>query len=117
MTEPEETRANYAGIIIAICTLPIALFFAHIGKYEIGLNAAICVGVLVLAVGMCWDLRRFFWFWMVTALLLAIHIPLILMIQWPHIWVPKIALLPIGIVDLLIDVGVIRLAATFRRSG
>ena len=110
--EPKEQNpTNYTGLIIFVCTLPVLLFFTHIGRTEMGLNVGICLGMMVLAVGMCWDLRKHFWFWIIIILLLALHVPLILMIQGPHRWVPAVELLPIGLADLLIDIGVIKFVA------
>jgi hypothetical protein len=109
----EQEPTNYTGLIIFVCTLPVLLFFTHIGKTEMGLSVGICLGMMVLAVGMCWDLRSHLWFWMIIVFLLALHVPLILMIQWPHWWVSKIALLPIGLADLLIDVGTVRFVEKF----
>ena len=74
-----------------------------------GLNVGLSLVTMTFAVGLCWDLRTRFWFWILVAILLVLHVPLILMISWPHGWTPGIALLPIGLVDLLFNVGVIRL--------
>lgn len=109
----EQTPTNYAGVIIFVCTLPVLLFFTHIGKADMGLNVGICLGIMVFAVGICWNLRKYFWFWMIIVLLLALHIPLILTIHWPRVWVPRIALLPIGLADLLINIGIIRFVEKF----
>jgi hypothetical protein len=108
--EPDEQGAGkYLGVIIGVCTLPVMLFFTHIGKNDLGVNIAICLGMNTLAVGMCWDLRRRLWFWCVIIFMLALNVPLVVMIQWPHYWVPRIALLPIGLADMLITVGAVRL--------
>jgi ABC-type Co2+ transport system permease subunit len=67
----------------------------------------------ILAVGICWDLRRRLWFWCVIALILALHVPLVLLIQWPDRWVSRFTLLPIGIADPLITVGIVRFVEKF----
>jgi len=112
--EPEEQQSGkYLGLIIFACTLPVLLFFTYIGKTDLGLNLGICLFVNVLAVGMCWDLRRRWWFWVVIALVLALHVPVILMIHWPNVWVSKFTLLPIGLADLLVTVGIVRFVQKF----
>jgi hypothetical protein len=109
--EPKET--SYLGVIIFVCTLPVLFFFTHIGRTDLGLNIGISLAMNTLAVGICWDLRRRVWFWCVIVLILALHVPLVLRIQWPHVWVPKVALLPIGLADLLFTVGVVRFVEKF----
>lgn len=112
--EPEEQGGGkYLGVIIFFAMLPLLLFFTHIGKTDLGLSLGICLGMNVLAVGICWDLRRRLWFWGVVALVLALHLPLFLMVQWPERWVSRFTLLPIGIADLLVTVGVVRFVEKF----
>jgi hypothetical protein len=101
------------GLLIFLCTLPVLLFFTHIGKTDLGLSIGMCLGMNTLAVGICWDLRRHLWFWAVVGVVLLLHVPLILMIQWPQEWVPRMALLPIGLADMLITVGVVRFVQKF----
>jgi hypothetical protein len=49
----------------------------------------------------------------VVAVVLALHVPLFFLIQWPHIWVPGLALLPIGLADVLIILGAVRFVEKF----
>jgi uncharacterized membrane protein YkgB len=49
----------------------------------------------------------------VVAVVLALHTPLFFLIQWPHRWVPGLALLPIGLAAGLILLGVVRLVVKF----
>jgi hypothetical protein len=111
---PEKGGAlNYLGLIIFACTLPVALFVWYFGTRDMGLNAGICLGMNTLAVGSCWDLRRHWWFWCVIIFMLALNVPLVVMIHWPHRWVPRIELLPIGLADMGITVGVVRFVEKF----
>ena len=113
--EPEEEQGGgkYLGLLIFLLILPVLLFFTHIGKTDLGLSVGVCLGMNVLAVGICWDLRRRLWFWVVVALVLALHVPLFLMIQWPERWVSRFSLLPIGLADMLITIGVVRFVQKF----
>jgi hypothetical protein len=113
--EPEEQGTwKYLGLIIFAITLPVSFFFSHIGKGDLGDSVGICLGMNILAILMCWDLRRRWWFWAVIALVLALHVPVVLMIHWPKsVWVSKFTLLPIGLADLLITVGVVRFVQKF----
>lgn len=110
----ERKSGGYLALIIFACTLPVLLFFTYIGKTDLGLNIGICLFVNVVAVGMCWDLRRRWWFWAVIVLVLALHVPVVLMIHWPkNVWVSKFTLLPIGLADLGIAVGIVRFVQKF----
>jgi hypothetical protein len=112
--EPDEQKpTRLTGFFIAVATLPILLFFTHIGKTDLGLNVGICLSVNVLAIRMRWDLRRYYWFWVTMVLVLALEVPLVLMIKWPHKWVPAVELLPIGLAGYLIAIGAIRFVERF----
>jgi hypothetical protein len=114
MNEPEEEKpTDYSGLIIFVCILPLLLFFTHIGKTDLGLNVGICLGIALLVIRIYWNLRTQIWFWVIIVLLLILHVPLVLKVQWPHVWVPRIALLPIGLADLFIYVGAIKFVERF----
>src|ERR1022692_1073441 len=87
--EPEEPNpTDYTGVIILAILFPVLFFFRHIGKTDTGLNVAVCLGMCLVAIRIRWDLRTQLWFWGVIAFVLALHVPLFLMVQWPHAWVP-----------------------------
>jgi hypothetical protein len=105
---------DWSGTIIGIATAPVFFFFSSIGKDDIGFSASICVGMFLLVIRIYWKrLKTHLWFWVVILVLLTFHIPLILKVQWPHIWISRVALLPIGLADLLIYVGVIKFVERF----
>jgi hypothetical protein len=106
----EQEPTNYTGLIIFACTVPVMLFFWHIGKFELGLNIGMSLAIAALAAGIYWKLRRRFWLWVILVSLFAMHLPLLVRIHRPNRWVPGIELLPIGLADLLIYIGVITLA-------
>jgi lysylphosphatidylglycerol synthetase-like protein (DUF2156 family) len=114
MTESEEEKpTDYTGVIIGAALLPVLLFFSHMGKTDMGLNVGICLAIALITIRIYWNLRTRFWFWIIIVLLLVLHVPLVLMIQWPHSWVSRIALLPIGLADLLIYVGALKFVERF----
>jgi hypothetical protein len=115
MKDTEEHKpTDYSGIIIFVITLPVLFFFRHIGKNDMGLTVGICLGINLLVIRLYWKrLGKRAWFWCVIVLILALHLPLIFKVQWPHEWVPGIALLPMGLADLFIYVGVIWLIQKF----
>jgi hypothetical protein len=113
--EPEE-QENSGGrvyVVFWVILLPVYFLVRHIGGSDMALTADLCLATVMVAVGICWDLRKHVWFWAVAVLMLALHIPLILMLHWPHHWIPGVALTPIGLLDLLIMVGIIRFVQKF----
>lgn len=110
---PEQDGGKSLGYLIVLFMLPVMIFFTHLGKTELGVSIALCLAMNFLAVGICWDLRRRWWFWAVVVLVLALHVPVILMIKWPDWWVSRFALLPIGLADMLVTVGVVRFVEKF----
>jgi len=112
--DPEEPKpTDYTYVVILAITLPVMLFFTLIGKTDLGLNVAIVLAMCVVAIRIRWDLRTRVWFWGVVLFVLALHVPLFFLIQWPHVWVPGVALLPIGLADLAIMLGAVKLVERF----
>jgi hypothetical protein len=109
----KEGAWKYLGLIIFACTLPAVFLVWAVGTRDMGLNAGICLGMNTMAVGNCWDLRRRWWFWCVIIFMLALNVPLIIVIHWPHRWVPRIELLPIGLADMAATIGVVRFVEKF----
>jgi hypothetical protein len=111
---PEKEGAwKYLGLIIFACTLPVVFLVWVFGTRDMGLNAGICLGMNTFAVGLCWDLRKHWWFWCLVIFMLALNAPLVAMIHWPRGWVPPIVLLPLGLADMMATVGVVRLVEKF----
>ena len=114
--EPEQQKpTNYTGVIIGAMMLPVLIFFIHIGNPDMGLKVSISMGMILLAIALRWDLRKRFWFCGVIVLVSALHVPVVLMVPWPHIKVSRISLLPIALADLLIILGAIALVERFTK--
>jgi CDP-diglyceride synthetase len=113
MWESEENQkpTDYTGLIITIILLPVFLLFRHLGKTNEALSACLCLGISLLVVRIYWkNQRTHAWFWIVIVVLLLLHIPLVLEVQRPRGWMPGVALLPLGLADLFIYAGAIKLA-------
>jgi hypothetical protein len=106
----KEKPADWTGVICVLLTLPVIIHFSHIGKFDMGLNIAMCLGLNMMVIKFRMDLWRRIWFWVVAILVPAIEIPFIYRIQWPHRWVPKVELMPIGLAAVMIMIGAISLA-------
>lgn len=113
---PEDTerkRRDYTGVIIGAILIPVMLFFTYIGKDDVGRSVAICLGVLMLAVRIRWDLRKRLWFWGILVLVLLLHVPLFFLVQWPKGFFYHKGMLPVALVDLLVFLGAVNLVEKF----
>ena len=100
-----------------LCGAPFFLLFAVLGELGRGVAAGICVSMIVLVIRMRWDLKNFTWFWTTIAVLVLLHIPLILLVNWSNKSYPRAALLPGALLDLFIVYGTVRLIEKAVRRG
>jgi len=116
MTENQKkSSTDFTGLVILAMVAPLYIFFAYIGKQEMGRAACVCLGMVLLAIRIRWELRGQIWFWGVIVFLLILHVPLILFVPWPSRWIPAIGILPIGVLDCLIFLGAIWLVEKWRK--
>jgi hypothetical protein len=72
------------GLIIAVILGPVFLLFIWLGKADMGLTVFIILAMAIFAIKLHWDLRKHIWFWGIIAIILALHVPLVFMVRWPH---------------------------------
>jgi hypothetical protein len=101
---------KYTGVMILALVTPVYLLFIYLGKDDIGRTASFCLGMILFAVAIRWELRKHAWFWAVMVVVLAIHVPLIVSYRWPQRWIPGSVQLPFALTDLAIILGLVRLA-------
>lgn len=99
-----------AAYLILLCSSPILVAFAIVGKIWIGFGTWICLGLVALVVRTRWDLRRHFWFWIIVACAGLLQIPIVLWIPWNDRTLTWITFLPVGALDYVLVHGCIRLA-------
>jgi hypothetical protein len=109
---PKENKTDRSGAIIGLSMLPIFFLFVYLGKAELGFGVTIVATAAVLAIKLRWELSKHVWFWVTIAVVFALHIPLLLVFQWPpHTGVPTLFYtMPMGIADFFIMSGAISLA-------
>jgi hypothetical protein len=118
MTEQREKKAtDYTGVIIAIILLPVILLSVHLHQESLGRSVCICLGSLMVGIRIRWDLRRRIWFWGIVILMLGLNVPLFLLVQWPHGWVPAVVMLPVALVDCLLFLGIVRVVESLTKDG
>lgn len=112
--EPKQEKpTDWSGAIIGILLIPIFLFFIHEGKEDVGLNVCVSLLGILLAIRVRWQLRSHLWFWGVIILVFVLNVPLMLMVHWPHGWVPGVALLPVAFAEFLVTLWALRLVQKF----
>lgn len=98
-----------AGYLILLCSLPILIVFAILGKIWIGFGAWICSGLVILVVRTRWDLRMHVWFWITIVFAELIQTPIVLLIPWNDQSLTWITFLPAAVLDYYLVYGCVRL--------
>jgi hypothetical protein len=109
----EQKPTDWRGTIIGICILPVFALFIHFGGEDLALPACTYLGMIALAIALSWNLRTHVWFWIIIALILALHVILLLKVPWPHFTINRITLLPFGVADLVVILGIIKFVEKF----
>ena len=103
--------------VALLCGAPFFLLCAILGELGRGVAAGICVGMIVLVIWMRWDLKNFTWFRTTIVVLVLLHVPLILLVNWSNKSYPRAALLPGALLDLFIVYRTVRLIEKAVRGG
>jgi hypothetical protein len=98
-------------------TAPVFFLVTYLYNADAGLAACIVLGVMIFAIKLRWHLRKHIWFWAIIAVILALHVPLVFMVQWPKNAPTIFYAMPIGIADFLIISGALRLAESLMSNG
>ncbi len=109
----EKEPVDYTGLKLGAMLLPVFFLITFLYNADVGLAAYMVLGVMVFAVKLRWYLRKHAWFWAIIAVILALHVPLLLMVQWPKNAPTILYAMPIGIADFLIISGALGLAERF----
>jgi hypothetical protein len=97
----KKIRLPWWGILcLAIGSFLMSWLFDHFGKLTITLPTLNSILILVFAIALKWKLRRRAWFWMIMAVIAALHVPLILFVPWGDRWIPALVIGAIDSVDL-----------------
>jgi hypothetical protein len=105
--QTKKRSRDYTGLIIAVILSPVALFFIHEDKEDLGRSVCIALGSLMVGIRVRWYLRRHLWFWGAVCLALILQAPM-LFIHWPAGWVPAIVMLPYALVDCVLFLALVQ---------
>jgi hypothetical protein len=109
----DDDNVDYTGLKILAVLVPVFLLFIYLGRADMGFAVSVVLGMMMLAIKVNWEKRSHWWFWTTVVLVFALHIPLFLIARVPNTKFPTLGLsFPIGILDLVIISGVLRLAGS-----
>ena len=100
-------RTPYIAVLYAA---PIFLLFVLLGKWEMGIGAGICSGLVILVVMIRWELRKHVWFWMAIAVGFLVQIPAVVLIPWNNRDLTGVSMLPFAALDYGAVYGLVKLA-------
>ena len=101
------SKSAYVALLFA---LPVLLIFVYFGKWQMGIGAWICAGLVLLVMKSHWDLRESPWFWLSISVALLLQVPIILLIPWGNRGLTGISLVPVAVVDYGLVYGCVKLA-------
>ena len=116
--DSESLSSKFSTLLAPVCTSPI--WFLLRGSPGRALAAWAIATALVLSVQACWEMRKHPWFWVVVAVLTALHVLLVLYIPWPAVYttIGGPAFVPFGLLDFAIFLGCMKLIEkVVRRAG
>src|SRR5260370_36531722 len=92
-----------------VYSMAVLLLFIYLGKWETGIGAWICTGLVLLIIRIRWDLRKHVWSWIAIVFAAFLQVPFVLIVPWNNRNLTGISLLPIGVLDYAIMYGLIKL--------
>ena len=112
--DEEKEPTDYTGLIIGAILAPVFFLLAYVSNDDMALAACVVLAAILFAIKMRWYLRKRLWFWAIIVFILALHIPLVFMVRWPHGNVPTLVYtVPIGVADFAIILGTVGVGERF----
>ena len=107
--DSDSLSSKFSALLAPLCTSPI--WFLLRGFPGRALAAWAFATSLVLSVQACWSMRKHLWFWVMVAVLTALHVLLVLYIPWPNVYttIGGPAFVPFGLLDFGIFLGCMKL--------
>jgi uncharacterized membrane protein (DUF485 family) len=96
------------GLVAGLIILPLVISLDVFKRPELIYPAAAASIAFAFAIRGRWELRRHFWFWATTSVLLLLHVGLILTFPWRSGWVPASLIMLSSVVDFGIMLGIFR---------
>jgi hypothetical protein len=90
-----------------------AWLFDNFGKLELVLPSLNSIGVLGFMLVLKRKLWPHAWFWVIMAVLVALHVALVLFVPWTTRWVPALAIAVIDSADFCLILGILAIVGRF----
>ena len=101
------SKSAYLALLL---TVPVLIVFALLGRWQMGIGAWVCAGLVLVVARANWELRSTPWFWLSLTVSVLLQIPLVLLIPWNNKGLTGISLLPVALLDYGVVYGCVRLA-------
>lgn len=105
----------------AVIALGLIFFFIWSAAIEFGIlgiiRAIVFFAIAVsFTVAIKWQLRRNGWFWVTMGVIVALHVPLMILIPWSANWIPSLAIIATCTADILIMLFIINIVGLLRNA-
>ena len=99
----QKMRLPWWGVLcwMAACALIVWPFYRS-GRLDLAKPVLYCIGIVGVVIAIKWKLRRHVWFWIIMAILAALHVLFILFVPWTAKWIPALVVIPIAIGDFYV---------------
>jgi hypothetical protein len=112
MTDDEKRPVldTKSGYWAALISSPVIVVYCILGKFDQGLGVWACTCLLILAIRARWELRKHVWFWIAVIAACPLQIPFVMFVPWTDRYMSYALLLPYGLLDIFIMIGLFKLA-------
>ena len=104
------------ALIAVICASPLFFLFASQGNPGRGRAAMLSAAVIIIAIRSRWDLSHRLWFWITISIVVGLHVPLVLLTEWPQKGYAGYALWLPAVLDFAVVYGLIKVAERIVQS-
>lgn len=88
----------------------------HYGKRELIYPTMTAFGALIFGAAARWELRKYWWFWLVMGVIAVIHAAGVLLLPWRAGWIPAPFLWVVAGLDVALIYGILTLCYNLARQ-
>jgi hypothetical protein len=103
----------WGGLCLIFGTIFIAFPFVLLGRFDLARPTLITLAALGFVIAVKWKLRACPWFWITMTVFVALHVLLILSVNWTTKWVPAVVSAGIVTIDLYAMLAIISVVENF----
>src|ERR1700733_7615825 len=114
-SSPFDNLTKKSAVLILVLVLPLYFIFAYLGDYGRARAAAACGFILATTILLSWHLKDRVWYFPTLFFLLSTHTFIVVYFSWSDASFPGRTLLPLGLADLFVSYGLIKLVEKVAR--